>query len=87
MKKKTTKRAYRLRNWKRYNAALVQRGSLTLWVSDDVVTAWRNTDQTGKTGKPPTYSDTAVLCMATIKHNIVEACTFFEIGTATCGVS
>jgi hypothetical protein len=68
VKKKKTKRAYRLRNWKHYNAALVQRGSLTLWVSDDALAAWRNHDRTGKPGRPRTYSDTAVLCMATLKE-------------------
>src|SRR5438128_12306842 len=68
MKTKKTKQAYRLRNWKHYNAALVQRGSLTLWVSDDVITAWRNSEKTGKPGRPRTYSDTAVLCMATLKE-------------------
>jgi IS5 family transposase len=68
VKSKKTKRTYRLRNWKQYNAALVQRGSLTLWVSDDVLTVWRNTEKTGKPGKPRTYSDTAVCCMATLKE-------------------
>lgn len=68
MKTKKTKRIYRLRNWKHYNAALVQRGSLTLWVSDDAIAAWRNREKTGKPGKPRTYSDTAVLCMATLKE-------------------
>ena len=68
MKTKKTKRTYRLRNWKHYNAALVQRGSLTLWVSDDAISAWRNTDKTGKPGRPRTYSDTAILCMATLKE-------------------
>jgi hypothetical protein len=68
VKKKKTKPSYRLRNWKQYNSALVQRGSLTLWVSDEVITIWRNTDNTGKPGRPRTYSDTAVLCMATLKE-------------------
>ena len=68
MKTKKTKRTYRLRNWKQYNAALVQRGSLTLWVSDDLISAWRNSEKTGKPGKPRTYSDTAVLCLATLKE-------------------
>jgi len=68
VKTKKTKRRYRLRNWKHYNAALVQRGSLTLWVSDDVITAWRNTEKTGKCGRPRAYSDTAVLSMATLKE-------------------
>jgi IS5 family transposase len=68
VKNQKTKQSYRLRNWKQYNAALVQRGSLTLWVSDDAISAWRNTDKTGKPGRPRTYSDTAVLCMATLKE-------------------
>jgi IS5 family transposase len=68
VKTKKTKRIYRLRNWKHYNAALVQRGSLTLWVSDDVITAWRNTAKTGKRGLPRAFSDTAVLSMATLKE-------------------
>lgn len=68
MKNKKTKRSYRLRNWKQYNSALVQRGSLTLWVSDDIIMTWRNTEKSGKPGHPRTYSDTAVLCMATLKE-------------------
>jgi IS5 family transposase len=68
VKTKKTKRIYRLRNWKDYNAALVQRGSLTLCVSDDVITAWRRTDKTGKRGRPRVYSDTAVLAMAMLKE-------------------
>ena len=68
MKTKKTKQAYRLRNWKQYNAALVERGSLTLWVSDEIITAWRDTEKNGKPGHPRTYSDTAVFCMATLKE-------------------
>lgn len=68
MKKKKTKRTYRLRNWKQYNNALVNRGSLTIWVSQDVILAWRNHSRTGKRGKPRFYSDTAILCMATVEE-------------------
>ncbi len=68
MKTKKTKHRYRLRNWKHYNAALCQRGSLTLWVSDEALATWRNTEKTGKPGRPRTYSDTAVFCMATLKE-------------------
>lgn len=68
MTKKKTKRTYRLRNWKEYNKALVRRGSLTLWVSEDVLSAWHNTARTGTRGKPADYTDTAILCMATIEE-------------------
>jgi IS5 family transposase len=66
--KKKTKRTYRLRNWSQYNKALVQRGSLTIWISEDVLSAWHNTTRTGKRGKPATYTDTAILCMATLEE-------------------
>jgi Transposase DDE domain len=68
VKKKKTKRTYRLRNWKQYNSALVQRGSLTLWVSDDILALWRNHEKSGERGKPRYYSDTAILCMATLQE-------------------
>jgi IS5 family transposase len=66
--KKKTKRTYRLRNWSQYNKALVSRGSLTIWISEDVLSAWHHTTRTGKRGKPATYTDTAILCMATLEE-------------------
>jgi IS5 family transposase len=66
VKRKKTKQQYRLRNWSQYNKALVQRGSLTLWVSEDVLSAWHNAAGTGQRGKPLCYTDTAILCMATL---------------------
>jgi IS5 family transposase len=66
--KKRTKQQYRLRNWSQYNKALVQRGSLSVWVSCDVLSAWHNVARTGKRGKPADYTDTAILCMATLEE-------------------
>jgi IS5 family transposase len=66
--RKRTKRQYRLRNWGHYNKALVRRGSLTLWVSDDILAEWLNHQPTGRRGVPRTYSDTAILCMATLEE-------------------
>lgn len=60
------KQSYRLRNWPEYNKALVQRGSLTVWVSEDVLAAWHDHTRTGKRGARRTYTDTAILCMATL---------------------
>ena len=68
MKKKKTKKSYRLRNWKHYNAALVQRGSLTLWVSNQMLALWVNHEKSGKPGRSTTYSDIAITCMATLKE-------------------
>jgi IS5 family transposase len=64
--KKKSKRQYRIRNWPDYNKALVGRGSLTLWVSEDVLRTWRETQRTGRRGRPYTYSAALILCMATL---------------------
>lgn len=64
MQRKTGKATYRLRNWREYNAALIQRGSLTLWVSEEALGAWYDHAHTGRRGAPRTYSDTAIMCMA-----------------------
>jgi IS5 family transposase len=68
VKQKKTKATYRLRNWKKYNAALEQRGSLTLWVSEEVLQAWRHTERTGQRGHPQEYSDLAILTMLTLQE-------------------
>jgi IS5 family transposase len=68
VKHKKTKARYRLRNWGEYNRALVQRGSLTLWFSAEVLTVWQSRERTGQRGHPRTYSDTAILTMATLQE-------------------
>ena len=61
------KQQYRVRNLSEYNLALRQRGSLTFWVSDDVIDQWLNTKRTETFGKAPTYSDIAILTMLSLK--------------------
>ena len=61
------KRTYKLRNWSEYNAALVKRGSLTLWLSDEVIAQWKNAQKTGKPGASKTYSDLAIQTLLTFK--------------------
>ncbi len=60
------RQAYRLRNWPDYNKALVRRGSLTLWVSADALAAWHEHERSGRRGCPRTYSEAAILTMATL---------------------
>jgi hypothetical protein len=64
MKKKTT---YRIRNWPEYNAALKQRGSLTIRISDQVLANWTTDLRTGKPGASPVYTDLAIETMATVQ--------------------
>ena len=56
------KKQYRIRNWKEYNKALVNRGSLTVWFDEESIAEWHHIDPTNKPGRPETYSDTAILC-------------------------
>ena len=65
LKKKQKKRTYRLRNWKEYNASLVQRGSLTVWVEQRVLDNWINQQPSGGRGASQTYSDLAMLTALT----------------------
>jgi len=68
VKHKKPKTTYRLRNWREYNRALVQRGSLTLWITEDVVQTWQTTEPENKRGRPRTYTDTAIATMATLQE-------------------
>jgi hypothetical protein len=57
---------YRIRNWKQYNDALVNRGSLTLWVDQDMLRAWRYQGPARRGGQFE-YSDTAIECLLTLR--------------------
>ena len=58
---------YKLRNWSDYNAALVNRGSLHVWLDEDILAAWKNTEKTGKPGASNTYSALAIETLLTLK--------------------
>ena len=73
---KTTKRTnkgaqkatYRVRNWAAYNDSLVERGSITVWISDDVIEGWKPTPEGPRQrGGQPEYSDRAIECLLTLK--------------------
>ena len=48
---------YRTTNWKSYNEALKQRGSLLIWLDKDM--AWYG-PRTGGNGRPAVFSDAAI---------------------------
>ena len=58
---------YKIRNWSQYNTALVNRGSITLWFTEEVIAKWRHAGHTGKKGRPKEYSDDAILCILLIR--------------------
>ena len=57
---------HRVTNSAAYNAALRQRGSLTVWFTDDAIEAWRAAPRTTPGGQP-CYSPLAILTALTLK--------------------
>jgi len=56
---RSRKARYRVKNWREYDAALRDRGSLTVWVTPEAIAAWHPA-QTGRPGRPAHYSDIAI---------------------------
>ncbi|MEZ8577603.1 IS5 family transposase [Vibrio splendidus] len=50
----------KITNWAEYNKALCKRGSVTFWIDDSAVDAWRCKAHHGKRGRGFQYSDTAI---------------------------
>lgn len=60
--------AYRVRNWKKYNRSLINRGNITLWFSEDAIKSWYHKPQkVNQRGRPNIYSDTYIELALTIR--------------------
>jgi transposase len=57
---------YRVTNWPDYDAALIRRGSLTVWVTEEAVASW-HAPPTGEPGGQPTYSAIAIETCLTLR--------------------
>lgn len=66
-KKQPRKTRYRVRNWPEYDRALVQRGSVTLWISDEAIAGWLYEGPSHR-GAPFFYSDTAIETVLTLRE-------------------
>jgi hypothetical protein len=60
------KQRYRVTNWAEYDAALHQRGSPTVWFSDEAIAAWRAEPRTTPGGQPH-YSALAIQTALTLR--------------------
>src|SRR6187551_131412 len=56
----------RVTNWAAYNEALRQRGSLTVWFTDQAIAAWKAAPRTTPGGQPH-YSDLALTTALTLR--------------------
>ena len=63
-----TKQQYRIRNWQQYNKALVQRGSLTLWIDTRSTQTWLDSERPARKGRRRTYTDAAILCALLLRE-------------------
>lgn len=59
------KAKYRVRNWTTYNAGLINRGNITMWIDDDVLANVPDTEPTR--GRPRLYSDALVQALLGLK--------------------
>src|SRR4029453_4536974 len=57
---------HKVTNWPAYDASLRQRGSLTVWFTDDAITAWEAEPRTTRGGQP-WYSELAILTALTVR--------------------
>jgi hypothetical protein len=60
------KQRHRVMNWAEYDAALRQRGSLTVWFSEEAIAAWRAEPRTTRGGQPH-YSALAIKTALTLR--------------------
>jgi Transposase DDE domain len=58
---------YRVRNWRAYNRAMVNRGRLTIWFDEQAITGWRHTAPATGPGAPRLYADLAIECALVFK--------------------
>ena len=57
---------HRVTNWPAYDASLRQRGSLTVWFTDEAIASWRAEPRTTRGGQP-WYSELAILTALTLR--------------------
>ena len=61
------KPCYKTTNWKQYNKALINRGSLTFWIDEDTIREWKQS-KLNKRGRPRRFSDLAITTALMVKR-------------------
>jgi hypothetical protein len=60
--------AFKIRNWAKYNEALVNRYDVTFWFTDDILSQWKHENEDQGQGRPFTYSDLAIETLLTMRE-------------------
>ena len=67
--KNKSKKKYKVRNWKEYNEALVNRGRILFWVTEEAIRQWEEKERAKKKpGRPKKFSDTAIETALTVQQ-------------------
>lgn len=64
-----SKPRYKTNNWKQYNQALTNSGSLTFWIDEQAIREWKQGKQ-NKHERPRIYSDLAITTVLMVKRMI-----------------
>lgn len=67
MSKKEQKIKYKVKNWAEYNQSLIKRGSLTIWITPEVIGGWKD-KRPAQRGGQYEYSELAIEALLTLKH-------------------
>ncbi len=62
------KQKFKITNWRNYNKALINRGSITFWLDDEAIQAWYESATPASRGRPQRYSDLAITTILVIKR-------------------
>jgi hypothetical protein len=62
------KQKFKVTNWRNYNKALINRGSATFWLDDEVIQAWYEPATHTSRGRPLRYSDLAITTVLVVKR-------------------
>jgi len=65
--KKRKKTKYKIKNWTQYNQSLIDRGSLTIWITPEVLADWQD-KRPAQRGAQFDYSDLAIEALLTLKY-------------------
>ena len=67
-KKGGKKKQYKVRNWKEYNEALVNRGRILFQITEEAIKQWEEAERNKKRGRPKKFSDTAIETALTLSQ-------------------
>ncbi|ATF08799.1 Mobile element protein [Candidatus Enterovibrio altilux] len=59
---------YQIINWKEYNQALINCGSLMLWLDEEAIQLWNQTKKVNDYGRPHLFSDLAIASELSTSH-------------------